>query len=177
MNKLFPAILATAAFAVPFSTFASQGIDGHRVGLGFSKTKDVTLDESISLGGGIKLEYGYEINHIFGINASYQGFGDSWGPLNLDGSTLKFDTDIGYTFMLEQATIKPYGAIGLARIGQEYSLDGVDGSAKTTDNSLLLGFGVRATVSQHFYADMRFDFMMTEYEDIDQFSISFGYKF
>ncbi|ORT48214.1 hypothetical protein ST37_18510 [Vibrio sp. qd031] len=178
MKKCFSALLATFAAAACLPALANPAyVEGHRVGAGFSKTKDVTTGFDLGLGGGLKLEYGYELNHIIGFNLSYQGFGESWSGLKVDGSVFKADADIGYAFDLQEFSVKPYVALGVALVNEEWSLNGIPGSSDLSDSSFLFGFGARATFMHNFYADMRFDYLMTEYSDLDQFSISFGYKF
>jgi opacity protein-like surface antigen len=178
MKKCLPVLIATFSAAVSLPTLANPAnVEGHRIGAGFSKTKDVTAGFDLGLGGGLKLEYGYELNHVFGFNVSYQGFGESWGDAKVDGSVFKADTDIGYAFDLQEFSIKPYVALGLAQVNEKWSIDGVPGSGDLSDTSFLFGFGARATFMHNFYADMRFDYLMTEYSDLDQFSMSFGYKF
>jgi opacity protein-like surface antigen len=137
----------------------------------------VTFDGDLSIGGGVKLEYGYELNHIVGFNLSYQGFGESWSGVNVDGSVFKADTDIGYAFDLQQFSIKPYVAVGVAAVNEKWTVDGWSGEDDLSDTSFLFGFGARTTFMHNFYADLRFDYLMTEYSDLDQFSLSVGYKF
>ncbi|GEM78301.1 porin family protein [Vibrio superstes] len=149
---------------------------GHRIGVGFSKTTDVTFDD-VDLGTGIKLEYGYEFNNIVGINVSYAGFSDDAysGAIKVDGSTFKVDTDLGYTFHFEQFSIKPYGAIGLVRLDEEWTLFGSKDSYDET--TVFVGIGARATILNHYYTDMRFEGFATDYSDYAQFSMTFGYRF
>ncbi|WP_261873806.1 porin family protein [Vibrio rarus] len=182
MNKITRLLPITALLS--FSAFAEQSMEikpeakGHRVGIGFSTTQDITHDNN-KLGTGVKLEYGYEFNNIVGINLSYAQFSDSESmegiTLKVDGSTFKLDTDIGYTFHFEQFSIKPYGVIGVVHLKEEWDLFGL--KQDFDDTTIFLGIGARATIKQHYYADMRIEGFATDYADYGQFSMTFGYRF
>ncbi|MGY3570563.1 porin family protein [Vibrio paucivorans] len=172
-------LLSTAVFA---NNFESQ----HRVGLGYTKTSIDFVDVGLSgdWGNGFKLEYGYEFNHIVGLNISYgknkDSASDAYGSVKLDGSTLKLDTDIGYKFMLDGFNIKPYAAIGVARYTEDVRVDNL--GYKWNDAGLFLGFGVRGEIGQHIYSDIRFDYAGFDGDlwgnaDFDQFSWTIGYRF
>lgn len=179
MKLAFTTLLTASILSAP--VLANN--EGHRIGLGFSKTSieevlTPSYDYSTS---GIKLEYGYEFNHIVGVNVSfskgdgdYRTFGDS------DTKTFKIDTDIGYTFNLDGFSIKPYGVIGWAKFDEELSVIG-ENLGSWDDSSLFIGTGVRGTFSNHFYADLRADFINLETDNVDhfvdQFSLTVGYKF
>ncbi|MEH0742790.1 porin family protein [Vibrio cholerae] len=158
-------------------------IQGHRIGVGFNNTKieDALYDEDYKVSG-LKLEYGYEFNSIVGINLSYtKGKETFYEYFESDTSTLKIDADIGYTFQLDNSlAIKPYAAIGLVKLKEkfnafDYPID------SWSDNALFVGLGTRATFAEHFYADLRLDYMNLDDDGddifVDQFSLTFGYKF
>ncbi|WP_412179177.1 outer membrane beta-barrel protein [Vibrio coralliilyticus] len=94
MKLAFTALLTASVLSAP--VLANN--EGHRVGLGFNKTSieqvsSPSIDYSAS---GFKLEYGYEFNHIVGVNISYnKGSGDLLPFVDSDNSTFKIDTDIG----------------------------------------------------------------------------------
>ncbi|MDN2482779.1 porin family protein [Vibrio agarivorans] len=169
MKALIPAILGTVLIS---SHALANPMEGHRIGLGFSSTEA----DSSDWGNGIKLEYGYEFNHIFGLNVSYAQNNDSEYGLKLDGSTFKVDSDIGYKFDLDGFSIKPYAAVGLARNSEELTYQG-EKVMSYNDTSLFFGIGARADIGRHFYTDMRFDLPTFDSVDYDQFSWTFGYRF
>ncbi|MGF1696858.1 porin family protein [Vibrio kyushuensis] len=153
-------------------------LEGHRVGLGFNKTD---VEDSIGVfsdeysSNGLKLEYGYDFNNIVGMNVSVgKGSGDFHGT-DFDASTFKMDADIGYAFDLTDFTVKPYGAIGYASHKEEH----LGGDWK--DSNIFLGFGARAYIGNHFYSDLRFDFINLKDGSVnsyvDQLSFTVGYKF
>lgn len=190
MNK-FKLPLATSILALstlfPFA-HANEEYKGHRIGAGFSYTA-VYLDTAITddwydYGSGFKVEYGYDINRIVGINLSYETNKDSLSIGNIgssvDGSTFKINTDIGYAFLLNGWAIKPYGSIGLVRYQEKGMLRcGANCSINTeySDNALSLGGGVRAHLDSGLYADFRNDFFITDNDDTGQLSLTFGYRF
>lgn len=176
MKLAFTTLLTASLLSAP--VLANN--EGHRIGLGFNSTsiEEVDTPSYDYSASGIKLEYGYEFNHIVGVNLSYsKASGDYWGPIESDSTTFKLDTDIGYTFNLDGFSIKPYGVIGLAKFKEDLSIVGTSWS----DSSLFIGTGVRGTFSEHFYADFRADFINLEVDNldhfVDQFSFTVGYKF
>lgn len=181
--KIIRTVLLSSAF-LSLPALADEAVrsaveaNGHRVGIGFSTTHDVT-DEDLKLGTGVKLEYGYEFNDILGINVSYAGYSDSESSyglsLDVDGSTVKLDTDIGYTFHFNNFTLKPYGAIGVVRHTEEWTFLGQ--KEKYDDTTVFIGVGARATIKDHYYTDIRFEGFATDYSDYSQFSMTFGYRF
>lgn len=170
-------LLLLTAPIFSLSAFASTDYNGHRVGLGYNKVTDVTYGyDTYTRGTGMKLEYGYDFNHIAGINVSFASHSDSYYGFELDGMTFKVDTDLGYAFDInEDFTVKPYGTIGLASLAEDYSYMGYGTSAN--EATLFLGAGVRANIGSHLYTDMRIEWAAYEQVDIDVFSLTFGYKF
>ncbi|GAM76860.1 hypothetical protein JCM19241_5756 [Vibrio ishigakensis] len=162
--------------AIAQDEIAEPKAQGHRIGIGFSSTTDVTIDD-IDLGKGVKLEYGYEFNSIVGINLSYAGFSEDalGGLIKVEGSTLKLDTDLGYTFHFDDFAIKPYGAIGVVRLDEEFT--GFGEKESYDDTTIFVGIGARATLFEHYYTDIRFEVFASEFSDYDQFSMTFGYRF
>ncbi|MDK9759266.1 outer membrane beta-barrel protein [Vibrio sp. D173a] len=185
MNILKTIALTTALFST--ASFAVQdAFSGHRIGAGFSSAQiDYVYTDGYSgdLGSGLKLEYGYDLNRIFGFNVSMDYVTDDYKVLNYDYeskvTTIKLDSDIGYTFDLDGFNLKPYGAIGLARIIDKQTVSDSQGSytISRNDTSVLMGTGVRANFDFGLYSDLRFNFMMLDNYDIDQLLITFGYKF
>lgn len=161
--------------SVSASIFEANEFSGHRVGGGYSNTDLILDNRALDWGDGIKLEYGYDINQIVGINASYQNNNGSKHGIDLDGSTLKVDSDIGYTFQFEEWSVKPYGAVGLARVNEKASYDGYSDSFK--EISLMGGMGVRANLDMGLYTDLRYDFFNVDHQDQDQLSLTVGYRF
>ena len=168
------------------TAIANTDYSGHRVGLGFTSSEIDHLNSNYSnsdLGNGLKLEYGYDINRIVGVNISIDTSKDdeSYYGLSYDSkvSTFKIDSDIGYAFLLDGFNIKPYGTIGVARVEQKLTFKepGDSITLKDKETSLLLGTGVRANFDFGLYSDLRFNFIMMDDHDIDQLSITFGYKF
>ena len=176
--KFLLASLFTLALtpSVSASIFEDNEFSGHRVGGGYSNTDLIFDNHSFDYGDGIKLEYGYDINQIVGINASYQNNNESKFGTDLNGSTFKIDSDIGYTFQLEGWSVKPYGAVGLARTHEKWSYsDGDSDSYK--DVSLMGGMGARANFDMGLYTDLRYDFFNVDNQDVDQLSLTVGYRF
>ncbi len=179
MKKL---VLATAIAAISTGAFANTDFSGHRVGIGASNLKFSDSEGSWALGTGVKVEYGYDFNQIFGINVSY-----AWNQDDVDlpiytetsdykARTFKVDTDIGYAFDLGQAWIKPYGVLGLAFLSDEINTP-KDGKFSGNDSSIYLGAGVRGQLDMGLYADLRVDLPMYGDLDADYLSFTVGYKF
>lgn len=177
MNKfttLFTTTLIACSLVQVVSAQDSEGFNGHRAGIGYSNTDISFFDRSFDWGDGVKLEYGYDFNHIAGINVSYQRNNDSAAGVKLDASAFKVDSDIGYTFELEGFNVKPYGAIGLVRSNTD--MTGYE-KVNVKDTSILIGLGVRMSLDMGIYADLRFDAYNIEDVDTDQFSFTVGYMF
>lgn len=179
MKLAFTTLLTASLLSTP--VLANN--EGHRLGLGFNSTsiEEVNSPSYDYSGNGIKLEYGYEFNHIVGLNLSYSKANSTYRTFGeSDSKTFKLDADIGYTFNLDGFSVKPYGVIGWANFKEEISLIG-ENLGSWSDSSLFIGTGVRGTFSEHFYADFRADFINLETDNIDhfvdQFSVTFGYKF
>ena len=184
--KLLKTVTTVIALSTATAAIANTDYSGHRIGLGFTASEIDHLNSDYSnsdLGNGLKIEYGYDINRIVGVNISIDTSKDdeSYYGLSYDSkvSTFKIDSDIGYAFLLDGFSIKPYGAIGVARVEEKLTLKepGDSITLKDKENSLLLGTGVRANFDFGLYSDLRFNFIMMDDYDIDQFSITFGYKF
>lgn len=184
--KLLKTIATIIALSTATVAIANTDYSGHRVGIGFTSSEIDHLNSDYSnsdLGNGLKLEYGYDINRIVGVNISmdtskndesYHGYG-----YDSKVSTFKIDSDIGYAFLLDGFSIKPYGTIGVARVEKKLTLKepGDSITLKDKETSLLLGTGVRANFDFGLYSDLRFNFIMMDDHDVDQLSITFGYKF
>lgn len=168
-------ILAVAISSLSFSALADSSYNGHRIGAGLS---GVTLSDSgvdLKMDTGFKLEYGYDINNIFGVNASYAMNSKSDRGLNYDFNAFKVDTDIGYTFDLGDLWLKPYGAVGLA-FGNDKVSDNTD-SFSASETSLFLGMGLRAQSKMGVYADLRYDINSYDLVDANSLSFTVGYRF
>lgn len=168
-------LIIAAISSVSFGAIANTDFQGHRVGAGIS---GLTLSESgydLKLDSGFKLEYGYDINHIFGVNASYSMNSKSGYGVDYDYNTFKVDTDIGYVFDLGQLWLKPYGALGIAFANEKLS-DHKE-SLSASDTNLLIGFGVRAQSQMGVYADLRYDMSSYDVLDTDSLSFTVGYRF
>lgn len=183
LSKLAATIIALSTTT---AAYANTDYSGQRVGLGFTSSEVDHLDSDYSnsdLGNGLKLEYGYDINRIIGVNISMDTSKDdnNTNGFGYDSkvSAFKVDADIGYAFLLDGFNVKPYGAIGVARVEEELTLiaPGERLTFKNKETSLLLGTGVRANFDFGLYSDLRFNFIMMDDYDIDQLSITFGYKF
>lgn len=177
MNKLvlcgvLSALVSTSAFSEEFV--------GSRVGVGYSQTDIEASFEglstpSIDFGSGFKLEYGYDLNQIVGLNVSYEQNADTLDiegdKVDLDGSTSKLSTDLGYAFPIESAFLKPYVKLGYQFYSEDTGFD---------DNSYFYGLGLRFHYS-NFYADVSLDkFEQTQFTvDIEytQTAFTIGYKF
>ena len=184
--KLLKTVTTIIALSTATAAYANTDYSGHRIGMGFVSSEVDHLDSNYTksdLGNGLKFEYGYDINRIFGVNVamdtskddeSYHGYG-----YDSKVSTFKIDSDIGYAFLLDGFNIKPYGAIGIARVEEKLTLKepGDSISLKNKETSLLLGTGVRANFDFGLYTDLRFNFIMMDDYDIDQLSLTVGYKF
>ncbi|MFH0262723.1 porin family protein [Vibrio barjaei] len=174
MKKLF---LATAIAATSTGAFANADFSGHRVGIGASNLKFAYSGASWDIGTGVKVEYGYDFNQIFGINASYTWNQNTFDEhLDYKARTLKVDTDIGYAFDVGQAWVKPYGVVGLAFVSDEANTTDL-GKLTGNDTSVYLGVGVRAQLDMGLYADLRYDLPTFDVLEADYLSFTVGYKF
>ncbi|EGR3213791.1 porin family protein, partial [Vibrio parahaemolyticus] len=169
--------------AVSYSSCAQsyEDFSGHRIGGGFSAT--ILSDGSYDYGTGIKLEYGYDINRIVGINVSYEKNSDTYGgyysSVELDGSTFKITSDIGYAFNFSKWSLKPYGTVGIAKYSEEGVIRsgtvGVNTEFDETDP--IVGVGLRATFDFGLYADLRSEYIPVSDMELTQGSLTIGYKF
>ncbi|WP_413112449.1 porin family protein [Thaumasiovibrio sp. DFM-14] len=175
---IFLSLFSTSIFA---NGFESQ----HRVGIGYASTENPNWLQyaGSDWGDGLRIEYGYEFNHVFGINLSYSTNTDSQKPRDIsseiDGYNLKFDTDIGQKFDLNGYAIKPYGILGLARQREKNILASDNNKRRESFNdiSFIVGAGIRADIGNHIYSDFRFDFSNYDNTDYSTVSWSFGYRF
>ncbi|MCW8332343.1 porin family protein [Vibrio paucivorans] len=183
MKAALTALIATSLLS---TTAFANNFEQHRIGLGYTKTSIDLVNAPLAgdWGNGFKLEYGYEFNRIVGLNVSYGKNKDSSiagiDGFNIDGSTFKLDTDIGYKFLLGNFNIKPYAAIGLANYSEKTSWGYIQ--EKWSDSSLFLGLGVRGEIGRNIYSDIRFDYAgfdgdVWDDADFDQFSWTIGYRF
>lgn len=172
MKFLLPALISSVVLSA--GAVASEN-SGHRIGLGFSKTDINGPGLDGSWGDGIKLEYGYDINRVFGINVSFSKHKDSGLGYSVDGTTFKMDTDIGYKFDLEGFAVKPYLALGFASLEEDIKFVGMEGV--DSSSTIFSGLGVRGDIGQHFYTDLRLDLPMFDDYEYDQVSLTFGYRF
>lgn len=174
MSKLTILLITFSFFSIQSAT--ANEIRGHRIGAGFNKVTDVTdTQSSYSRGTGIKLEYGYEFNKVIGLNGAFTTHSDSAYDIDISGISNKVDADIGYTFISDSFTVKPYGAIGIISMYEDYAVG--DFNISAMESSILLGIGARAVINKHLYADIRYDIMAFEEIDVDTFSFTVGYKF
>lgn len=177
--KLLAAIIALTSVS---TAFAQDNYQGHRLGLGVStgEYEEVSSDyHSTDLGFGLKVEYGYDFNRIIGLNVSYETNSEKdnfmGASIKSEVSTLTMDADIGYAFFLNGFNIKPYGAIGLGYVTDKVTVESI--SIKETETSLLVGTGVRADFSNGLYTDLRYQVVILDHYDLNQTSITVGYKF
>ncbi|MBW3697907.1 porin family protein [Vibrio sp. T187] len=184
--KLFTSIATVIAVTAATNVLAQPHFQGHRVGVGVStgyQEHYLSSYPSSDIGSGLKLEYGYDINRIVGFNLSFDKNTDEIKSNNnkyeSNLSTLKVDADIGYTFKFQELSLKPYGAIGLAHIKDKWTVSSSGGSSSisATDTSILSGVGLRANFNFGLYTDLRFNFMMIDDYDLNQTSLTVGYKF
>ncbi|PMH44794.1 hypothetical protein BCU68_11625 [Vibrio sp. 10N.286.49.B3] len=169
---------------IPIFSFANDFHGQHRIGIGYSNTEnpDWLSNSDSGWGDGVRLEYGYDFNHVFGINLSYSTNKSNRRIENteskIDGYNFKIDTDIGQKFDLDGYAIKPYGILGLARQSEKnvYSINSDTRHESFKDMSFILGVGVRADIGNHIYSDFRLDFSNYENTDYSTISWSIGYR-
>ncbi|WP_087016423.1 porin family protein [Thaumasiovibrio subtropicus] len=176
--KLNLLIMPTLLGALSFNALASIGVEDfsifkHRVGLGYS----ITEVDSGDYGSGLKLEYGYDFNQYVGLFISAEMNEDADVNESLDKATnIKVGTDIGYTFEWDKFSLKPYGTVGF--YSYDESTKSCDNCFDTTydDDGVYFGVGVRFHYDR-FYVDLKRDHFSTDYEDANQMSATFGYRF
>ncbi|MDO6541426.1 porin family protein [Photobacterium sanguinicancri] len=168
------------------SALANTDVSGFRVGAGvLNHDSDDLLDDAT----GYVIEAGYDINKIFGVSGRYSNAtfdnDNTQNPSKLPGdveiSTFGLYTDIGYTLIgRNNFTIKPYGLLGVERIGVSTDL----GNERFDDSeyAFAIGTGVRATFNKHFVLAAEYKFSsvdVPEYNDLDldTFSLIVNYKF
>ncbi|GAD80428.1 porin family protein [Vibrio ezurae] len=178
MNKLITIVIASLLLTTTAQANTSQS--KHRIGVGYNSTNTSEwLTKSDKWGDGLRLEYGYELNNILGINLSYSQNKDTFvvgeQTSDLDGYNIKLDTDIGYKVHINGFAIKPYGILGLARQSETRAINKTD--YRFNEISFVTGAGLRADLNSHLYSDFRFDF--SRYNDSEYYTISWtlGYQF
>ncbi|MGF1698735.1 porin family protein [Photobacterium makurazakiensis] len=136
------------------------------MGVGYSLTDAEAFGVSVGYCSGLKLEYGYDFNHIAGAHVSYEQNKEGF----LKGSNLKFGGDFGYAFDLEGASIKPFNSAGLYSYDENFF----------DDSGFYFGFGARALINR-FYVDIHTDYFDMDDAgvsiDMDQFSFTLGMTF
>lgn len=172
--------LLTLAIAVALLNVSAEEVkesyDGHRIGAGYANTVFVdTNNNDHYYGNGIKIEYGYDINRVVGLNAGYSindGFerGVEW-----KGRTFALSTDLGYAMDFGSWNLKPYGVIGLANYDESWTNSRSSGSYNNT--ALQVGFGARFQWNQGLYIDLRSVGMADQYDAIGQGTVTAGYRF
>jgi len=169
--SLLTTLFSTASIAAGVSENDYAGL---RAGFGYSNT-EVEVGSLDTTEEGLKVELGYDINRMFGLNLSYETVNSELGNINgdIDGSSIKAGIDFGYAFYSKEAFLKPYVAIG----GVSYSQDDYD------ESSVYGGLGVRFEY-HHFYFDLGVSGYYLDGTDLGtddpkfyQTAITFGYKF
>ena len=168
--SVLPMFFSTISVAEDFS---EPDFSGFRLGGGYSSAS-VKEDDIETSEGGIKIEAGYDINQIVGLNFSYETVDESPGDITSDsGAATKLGVDLGYAFYSKNAFIKPYISLG----GVSYTEGDYD------ESSLYGGAGVRYQY-HHFYVDLGISayYLDSDESDTDnnrfsQTAITIGYKF
>lgn len=169
--SLLTALFSTASIAADVSENDYAGL---RIGAGYSNT-EIELGSANASEEGYKVELGYDINRMFGLNVSYETMTGELGNVSgdNDGASIKAGVDFGYAFYSKEAFLKPYVVLG----GVSYSQDDYD------ESSIYGGLGVRFEY-HHFYSDLGLSAYYLDAGDVSsndyKFShtaITFGYKF
>ena len=186
MKKVILGISLLASFLYT-AVACADDFTGLRFGVGYVHTwltldatdYDIEVDDQLK---GIKLESGFDINRIIGIDASYETASESLDNVTndsgADATIIKVGTDIGYAFYSEKAFFKPYVKVGFVSV----SADDDDGYAD--GNSAFAGIGLRYQYDR-VYADLSTDYFFIDGDDdvaIDyynylQTAFTIGYKF
>lgn len=184
------------------SAFASD-YSGFRVGVGAEQGHQVNKE----LGGGNlktspKLEFGYDFNRIFSVNAAFTGMSGSYSDSSVagevKGSTARIEAEVGYAFDLgNNWDIKPYAAFGGAHVSGDasvydltpqpelYSASDSQFHGKYRNNYATMAAGVRVNTPVGLYVDARVQSLyMTPNQEVraivtenSQAAFSVGYKF
>lgn len=177
MKKL---ILSTSllAFTSLSSAQTQHEYSGHRVSLGanYATLYDFTNSEYSDYGGGLHLGYGYDINRIVGVNLEYDQANYSFAAYKEKLHSWKLSSEIGYAFIFNSWSIKPFGSVGLAYNNLDYKGYGFDGN-ESLGVSPLFGTGVRAELNNGLFAELKSNLMFDSDLDIGQVALSIGYKF
>lgn len=187
MKNLF--LCSSLLLATSFSTSViADDFSGWRVGGGYSKSSlDITvsgfsgsvIDEG--LGDGFRVEAGYDFNPFIGLSVSYDGNLDKWDGVDVGSSAIKVSADVGVTFPVSSAYLKPYFKLGY--VHYKWSTPYVE----YDDGDTVAGLGLRLEYSQ-FYTDLGVDFYTLNLYDfgssgstfdwsITQTALTLGYKF
>lgn len=199
--------LALAVLLVLSSNAASAETDfqGWRIGagVGFNETDVDRLDGgSIDYEGfeTFTIEGGYDINRFLGLKFSVSGGGlegnrqsDAGGLEGVKSDVRSFNggVDLGYTFELRDAHVKPYveaGGFFSNLNGYEYNDnngdEAIDGDHNYNVGGYYYGVGVRTTFKSGIYADVGYtvnsginDTASGVTVDSQQTRLTVGYKF
>lgn len=178
-------MLASCILLITTPVIAKETYQGHRIGLGYSSGEETFLNsDKYDAGDGLRLEYGYDFNHIIGLNLSVSKNKITEGipgliSIDYDSTNYQIDTDIGYAFQFEGVSVKPYGLLGFSKYKEKQTLNFIDSPVSETykDSAVVVGFGVRTTFLENVYADLRTQYLILEDSDLRQISLTVGYKF
>ncbi|WP_261856980.1 porin family protein [Photobacterium sanguinicancri] len=160
---------------------------GHRLGAGYQGGK-LSLDSSakqstkLSDSESAKIEYGYDFNRIFSLNA---GGTVGRGHSELSGEKEKFnksslfaEAELGYAFEVGNFDIKPYAALGVSANFDDIKLDKADGKNHTAAG-VHAAVGARLNTPVGVYVDGRVQNGKVKDRHIEetQGTITVGYKF
>lgn len=158
-----------------------------RVGIGYSDTSLQNNTSDVEYGSGIKIEAGFDLNRIFGVQTSLEWNEDSQDiyiggfiptSVSVEGLTWKIGTDIGYQFdVSHMLQVKPYSVIGLTSYRQ--NIHSNFGSDRFDGTDIYMGFGVRGTSKQGLYAALEYNYTpeINTHSDMYQISATIGFKF
>ncbi len=185
MKTIFLSLLTASLLGTSFLTQAfSLPRDNNfkpsaRIGIGYSDTnvEDFT-NQDLDFGSGIKIEAGYDINRVFGVQTSLEWNEGSQDFVTIEGMTWKLGGDIGYQLDVDKKLqVKPYAVLGVAYYSQE--THSILPTKSFDSTNLYTGFGLRATWEQGLYAAVEYSYTpeVNTYIDMYQFSATIGMKF